>query len=162
MCTLKLILIIMAMISDSELSVKSPAFINNGFIPAKYTCDNASINPPLEIHGIPENAKSLALIMDDPDAPSKTFDHWIMWNIPVTKKIGENSAPGVQGKNGREENKYTGPCPPSGVHHYHFRIYALDTQLDLGSATYKNELLKAMDGHILAMGELIGLYKREK
>ncbi|HTF02418.1 MAG TPA: YbhB/YbcL family Raf kinase inhibitor-like protein, partial [Bacteroidia bacterium] len=104
--------------------------------------------------------KSLALIMDDPDAPSGDFVHWVMWNIPVQEKIAENTAPGMQGLNGRKETKYTGPCPPSGTHHYHFKIYALDTELSLLTTTDKQGLLLAMKGHILGTGELIGLFKK--
>jgi Raf kinase inhibitor-like YbhB/YbcL family protein len=155
-----LMLLIMVIVSESNLTVKSMAFENNDFIPSKYTCDGASFSPPLTIEGIPKNTVSLAIIMDDPDAPG-TFDHWVMWNIPpAMDQVAANSSPGVQGKNSKNENKYTGPCPPSGTHHYHFRVYALDTKLDLPLTTDKKELLKKMDGHILATGELIGLYKR--
>ena len=99
--------------------------------------------------------------MDDPDAPSGTFDHWIMWNIPPIDKIEENSAPGIQGINSKNQNKYYGPCPPSGTHHYHFRIYALDTKLDIPEKSDKKALLKALEGHIIATGELIGVYKKK-
>ncbi len=141
------------------LTVKSPDFSSNDFIPAKYSCVGANVNPAINIGDIPEGTKSLALIMEDPDAHG-TFDHWIMWNIPVKEKIEENSTPGAQGKNGKGENKYAGPCPPSGTHHYHFKIYALDTKLDLPITTGKNALLKAMNGHIIASGELVGLFKK--
>jgi Raf kinase inhibitor-like YbhB/YbcL family protein len=129
-------------------------------IPAKYTCSGSNINPELTIKDIPSEAKSLALIVEDPDAPNGTFDHWIMWNIPVKEKIEENSVPGTQGKNGKNENKYMGPCPPSGTHHYHFGIYALGSKLDLPAGTDKKGLLKAMEGNILGKGELVGLYKK--
>lgn len=150
----------MTIMVEKELKVESSAFKQDEFIPSKFTCDGKNINPELSIKKIPGGTKSLALIMDDPDAPRGTFDHWIIWNIPVTDKIMENSAPGVQGKNGKEESKYTGPCPPEGVHHYHFRVYALDTKLDLPPGSDKQTLLKAIDGHILATGEIVGLYKR--
>ncbi len=140
--------------------IKSPAFEDNEFIPSQYTCDGANINPELSFADVPEKTVTMALIMDDPDAPNGTFDHWLMWNIPVTNKIEENSALGVQGKNGRLENKYTGPCPPSGTHHYHFKIYALDKKLDLSPDADKTKLLAAMEGHILSTGELTGLYKK--
>jgi Raf kinase inhibitor-like YbhB/YbcL family protein len=153
--------IIMALVMNATLTVKSPAFSNNDFIPKKYTCDGASVNPPLTIDGIPEKTQSLAIIMDDPDAPKGTFDHWVVWNIPVVKEIKENSNVGTTGKNGRKENKYTGPCPPSGTHHYHFKVYALNSNLDLPDHTTKDELLKAIDGKILGMGELIGLYDKK-
>jgi len=150
----------MAVVATKTLTVKSPAFANNDLIPVKYTCEGSNINPEINIRDIPQDAKSLALILDDPDAAKGTFDHWVMWNIPVKEKIEENSAPGAQGKNGKNENKYAGPCPPSGTHHYHFRIYALDTKLDLPLITDKKALLKAMEGHILSSGELIGIYKK--
>lgn len=148
--------------TKNHLSVKSPAFEANEYIPAQYTCEGTNINPEIEIGDIPDNARSLAIIMDDPDAPKGNFDHWIIWNIPVTKKIAENSAPGVQGQNGKKENKYTGPCPPTGVHHYHFNVYALDTQLDLPAGSNKKALLNAMGGHVVAKGELVGLYRKKQ
>ena len=155
-----LILICMILTSDKSLIVSSPAFEANDFIPSKYACTGANINPELKITGLPEHAVSLALIVEDPDAPKGVFDHWIMWDIPVNSKIGENTAPGTQGKNGKNENKYTGPCPPSGTHHYHFKVYALDTKLNLPAGCDKARLQKAMDGHILASGEVIGLFKK--
>lgn len=150
----------MAITLNTTLTIQRPAFKHNEFIPSKYNCDGMNINPALSLSGIPKDAKTLALIMDDPDAPMGTFDHWIMWNIPVKEQIEENSAPGVQGKNGRKENKYTGPCPPSGTHHYHFKIYALDTKLGLPEDSDKKALEKAMAGHVIASAELVGLYKR--
>jgi Raf kinase inhibitor-like YbhB/YbcL family protein len=155
-----LIFIVMTIVANKTLTVKSPAFENDQPVPAKYTCDGSNVNPALIIKDIPGDSRSLALVVDDPDAPKGTFDHWVMWNIPVTGKIEENSAPGVQGKNGKGENKYTGPCPPSGTHHYHFRVYALDTRLDLPAGTDKKGLLHAIEGHILGTGELIGVYKK--
>jgi hypothetical protein len=151
----------MAFIAEKTLKVKSTAFTNDQPIPAMYTCEGDNINPPLSVDDIPENTKSLALILDDPDAPKGTFVHWVMWNIPVERTIAENSAPGVQGANGRKESRYTGPCPPSGTHHYHFKFFALDTKLDLKEGSDKPALLRAMDGHILASGELIGLYQKK-
>ena len=123
--TKTLFLITMTILTATKtLTVSSPAFSNNGFIPSKYTCDGSNINPELIIRDIPQDTRSLALIIDDPDAPKGTFDHWVMWNIPVKDKIDENSTPGAEGKNGKNENKYMGPCPPSGTHHYHFKVYA--------------------------------------
>ncbi len=150
----------MAAILNKPLAIESPAFANNNLIPVKYSCIGSNINPALVITYIPSGTKSLALIIDDPDAPNGTFDHWVMWNIPVIAVIDENSAPGIQGKNGTGENKYIGPCPPSGTHHYNFKIYALDTKLNLGAGSDKNTLLKVMDKHILASGGLIGLFKK--
>jgi len=158
----QLMLFFTSIIVTATLTITSPAFKNNGSIPDKYTCDGTNTNPELNISGVPENAKSLALIVDDPDAPSGTFVHWVMWNIPVSSKIEENSVGGMQGKNGKNENKYTGPCPPRGTHHYHFKMYALDSMLDLSLNTDKEALLKAMEGHVLAMGELVGEYNRKK
>jgi len=154
------ILFLLTITVQSIITVKSPAFKADENIPVKYTCEGANINPPLLIGDIPKGAKSLALILEDPDAPKGTFDHWVMWNIPLIEKIEENSAPGKEGKNGMMKNKYIGPCPPSGTHHYHFRVYALDTRLDLSESTDKKALQKAMEGHILAAGELVGLYKK--
>jgi Raf kinase inhibitor-like YbhB/YbcL family protein len=156
---LYLVFFLLHFFMEHSLTVKSPAFENNGFIPARYTCSGQNINPEINITGIPEKAKTLALIMDDPDAPG-TFDHWVMWNMSVKGAIKENSAPGREGLNGKKENKYTGPCPPSGVHHYHFKAYALDIRLELKDNTDKSGLERAMQGHILATGELIGLYKK--
>jgi Raf kinase inhibitor-like YbhB/YbcL family protein len=142
-----------------ELQVRSPAFQPNQPIPKKYSCKGKGINPPLSIEGTPEEAKTLALIMDDPDAPRGTFDHWVVWNIPPsTKSIEENSVPGNEGLNGMRKKGYTGPCPPSGTHRYFFKVYALDTELKLGSNSTKSDAEKAMQGHILAKGELEGLF----
>jgi len=155
-----LIFIVLTVVAQSSLTVKSSAFQNNSFIPVKYTCDGEGVNPPVSIAGLPRETKSMALIIDDPDAPSGTFDHWVMWNIPPGDKIEENSAPGKEGKNGKMENKYAPFCPPTGTHHYHFKVYALDAKLDLDNNTDKKALLKAMEGHVLASGELVGLYKK--
>lgn len=143
------------------LKISSPSFQAGGVIPRVFSCEGKSINPAIRIHYIPEEAKSLALIMDDPDAPKGTFTHWIMWDIPLNEMIEENSEPGKVGKNSKGDNKYTGPCPPSGIHHYHFKVYALDTLLDLKEDTDKDFLLKAIEGHIITQGELIGTYTKE-
>jgi Raf kinase inhibitor-like YbhB/YbcL family protein len=157
---MQLLLIYLVTVMNVTLTVKSPAFNDNGVIPSQYTCDGDNINPELNINNYPTQAKSFAIIVDDPDAPNGTVVHWLMWNIPPTDNIPENSTPGVQGKNTRNENRYMGPCPSSGSHHYHFRIYVLDTQLDLQENTDKQALLNAMEGHILVTAELVGLYKR--
>jgi len=143
-----------------ELTIKSPVFENKKSIPSKYTCDGDDVNPPLIIEGIPEGTKSLVLIVDDPDAPMGTWDHWIVWNIPLTNKIEENSVPGTEGLNDFRRHSYGGPCPPSGTHRYFFKVYALDTKLNLDSNSRKKDIEKAMKGHLLAQGELIGLYGR--
>ncbi len=145
------------------LKISSQAFVHNGYIPARYTCDGNDINPPLEITNVPAETKSLALIVDDPDAPIGMWVHWVAWNIdPATREIAEDSVPrsAIQGKNDWKRNSYGGPCPPSGVHRYFFKLYALDTKLNLGNGTTKKELEKAMQGHILGSAEMIGLYKR--
>ena len=144
-----------------ELKIKSPAFEPNKPIPKKYSCDGNDINPPLTIEGTPKETKTLALIIDDPDAPSGTFDHWIVWNIPAsTNKIGENTVPGKEGMNSAKQLSYMGPCPPGGTHRYFFKVYALDVELNLGINARKKDVEKAMQGHILSKGELIGLYTR--
>ncbi len=142
------------------MKITSPEFEHNGFIPKKFTCQGEDINPALEIKGIPENAKSLALIVDDPDAPMGTWVHWVVYNIPLTSKIDESSVPGKQAMNDFRRKDYGGPCPPSGTHRYFFKIYALDTEISLKQGAGKKELEKAMDGHTLAKAELIGLYKK--
>lgn len=144
-----------------DLMVKSPVFENQKLIPKKFSCDGEEVNPPLVVDAIPKETKSLALIVDDPDAPSGTYDHWIIWNIELTGKIGENTVPGVEGVNSSGSHSYIGMCPPYGTHRYFFKVYALDIKLDLKpQMTKKKDLEKAMQGHILAKGELIGLYKR--
>jgi Raf kinase inhibitor-like YbhB/YbcL family protein len=157
---LPLVIFTFCMNSNSSLGVVSSAFEDEKDIPKKYTCESDNVNPPLTITNVPEGAKSLALIVYDPDAPDGNFIHWVMWNIPVKGAINENSGPGVQGLNGKMEFGYTGPCPPSGTHHYHFKAYALDTELDIAQKSGAKELEKAMSGHILATGELVGLYKK--
>jgi Raf kinase inhibitor-like YbhB/YbcL family protein len=142
------------------LTVHSSAFAPEGYIPSRYTCDGLDYNPPLEIAHIPEEAQSLAVIVDDPDAPKGTWVHWVIWNIPVTRFIKEKSVAGEQGLNDFHTHHYNGPCPPNGTHRYFFKIYALDTILQLSPKTTKADLEKAMSGHIIGFGELIGLYKR--
>jgi hypothetical protein len=142
------------------LIIRSPAFENNKLIPAKYTCDGDDVNPALNIEGIPEETESLALIVDDPDAPIGTWVHWVVWDIPPTIKIKENTVPGIEGLNDFRKHFYGGPCPPSGTHRYFFKVYALDTKLTLSSNSRKEDVQRAMKDHILAKGELIGLYSR--
>lgn len=142
------------------LEITSDAFENQTSVPVKYTCDGENINPPLSIKNIPNEAKSLVVIIDDPDAPIRAWVHWIMWNIPVSRKIKENSAPGIEGWNDFRNQNYGGPCPISGTHKYFFKVYALNELLDLNPAATKTELEKAMNPYIIAFGELVGLYKR--
>lgn len=142
------------------LTISSPAFQNGADIPSKYTCQGENINPELDIAGIPKEAKTLALIMEDPDAPHGTFDHWLVWNINPNDLITENSLPGIPGRNSFGHIKYGGPCPPSGSHRYYFRIYALDTSLPIGEGVNKTTLISEMQGHIVAKGELMGRYEK--
>jgi Raf kinase inhibitor-like YbhB/YbcL family protein len=143
------------------LQVTSPAFLQDECIPVEYTCDGADINPSLQIQGIPASAKHLAVIVDDPDAPGGTWVHWLAWNLPVSEIIPEHTKLGAEGRNDFGRHQYNGPCPPSGTHHYHFKVYALDDTLYLPLSSNKAELERAMAGHILAFGELIGRYKRQ-
>lgn len=144
------------------LGVSSPAFVHRNYIPVKYTCDGDNINPPLLIKNLPIATKSLVVIVDDPDAPVRTWSHWVVWNIPPVKKIKENSVPGIEGISDFREHAYKGPCPPSGLHYYHFKVYALDALLDLNSSATKQDVEKKMAAHILGFGEIIGLYKHLK
>lgn len=148
---------------EHGLKITSSVFEHNKNIPSKYTCDGENINPPLTITGIPGAAQSLVLICDDPDAPSKTWVHWVVWNIPITmKEIAKHSVPGIEGITDFGSKGYGGPCPPSGTHRYFFKIYALDTTLNLPANSTKKDVEKAMKGHIIEQAELIGLYKRAK
>lgn len=145
-----------------QLTVSSTAFENGKPIPKKYTCDSEDVNPPLTIKGTPEQTKSLALIIEDPDAPSGLWVHWLVWNIPPTMTlINENSVPGTEGLNTSRNHNYGGPCPPSGTHRYFFKVYALDTRLNLKINSTKEDLEKAILPHILAKGELMGVYSRQ-
>ena len=136
--------------------------MDGGRIPAKYTCDGDNVNPPLDVKGIPEETKSLVLIVDDPDCPTGTWDHWIVWNIPRKGKIEEDSVPGTEGMNDFRKQSYGGPCPPPGTHRYFFKVYALDKKLGLGleQSARKNDVERSMKGHIIAEGQLVGLYSR--
>jgi Raf kinase inhibitor-like YbhB/YbcL family protein len=149
---------------EGRMKITSPAFHEGANIPSKFTCDGSNTSPPLQITGAPPEAKSLALISDDPDAPGGSFAHWVVWNIPPqTGSIAEGSAPkGVQGTNDFGKSGYGSPCPPSGTHRYYFRVFALDRELDLHSGAKRSQLDAAMKGHVLAQGELIGRYARKK
>lgn len=151
-----------------KIKVISPAFEEGGMIPSKYTADGQNISPPLKWEGVPDGTKSIALISDDPDAPVGTWVHWVMWNIPAeAMELTENIPPyedlpdgSRQGITDFRNPGYGGPAPPSGTHRYYFKIYALDIKPDLPSNSTKADLLKAMEGHILAEGQLMGKYKR--
>lgn len=146
----------------SRMKITSPEFENNQFIPKKFTCEGQDINPALIIEGIPKDAKSLVLIVDDPDAPMGTWVHWVVYDMPIVNRIEENSIPGKQGRNNFGRLNYGGPCPPSGTHRYFFKVYALDTMLTLGEGITKGALEKTMQGHILDNAELVGLYQKGK
>ena len=142
----------------------SSAFSGGQQIPAKYTCDGEDISPPLQWSEPPAGTQSLALIMDDPDAPVGTWDHWLLFNLPASSRsLPEQAgmpAGSAAGKNSWGRTGYGGPCPPRGTHRYFFKLYALDTTLALPAGTNKSQLLQAMAGHILAQTELMGTYSR--
>ena len=146
------------------MKITSSAFHEGGDIPSKFTCDESDTSPPLQITGIPSEAKSLVLIADDPDAPGGLFTHWLVWNIPPqTSSIAEGIAPkGVQGANDFGKSGYRGPCPPPGRHRYSFKIFALDRELELRSGAKRSQVDAAMKGHVIAQGELVGRYGRKK
>lgn len=152
-----------------NIQITSSAFKEGEFIPAKYTCDGKNVSPPLRWEDVPANTKSIALISDDHDAPAGDWVHWIVFNIPAqvkelqenipVKKILDNGA--KQGLNDFHKIGYGGPCPPGGTHRYFFKIYALDTELQLNPGSTKTEVLKAMGNHVLGQGQLTGKYKRK-
>ena len=151
------------------LSLSSTAFRDGERIPAKYTCEGQDISPQLEWDGVPEESKSLALIMDDPDAPGGVFTHWVLFNLPPDSRdlpeavpsASQLSSGALQGRNDFSRMGYGGPCPPPGrPHHYRFTLYALDKQLDLRAGVSKEQLLEAMKGHILEQARLTGTYQR--
>jgi len=151
-------------IYPQELSMKieSSAFQQGQPIPKKYTCSGTDVSPPLSFSNEPENTQSFALIVDDPDAPGGTFDHWIAWNISAgTHNLPEGAKVPNQGTNGFRDQRYRGPCPPPGrPHRYYFKLYALDTVLDLRDGISKKDLEKAMEAHILGKAELMGTFQR--
>lgn len=151
----------MATTAIGQLEISSAAFQADGNIPAQYTCDGEGINPPLQIKNIPENTQSLALIVEDPDAPKGTYDHWVVWNIKPSPHIQEHSNPGISGNNSAGKTGYHPPCPPNGSHRYYFHVYALDRELDLMHGDSKESLQKAMKPHILAEGAIMGRYERQ-
>ena len=150
------------------MEIKSSEFKEGSSIPVKYTCDNIDVSPPLEWSQVPAGVKTFALICDDPDAPGATWVHWVIFNIPgnlrefrenipATETLGNGA---LQGKNDFGKIGYGGPCPPGGTHRYYFKLYALDTMLDLKSGIIKKDLLKAIEGHILDEVHLMGRYRR--
>src|SRR5881398_139468 len=149
----------------AKMKISSSAFQEGGTIPEKFSKNGQNVSPELRVEGAPAEAKSLALIVDDPDAPVGLFTHWLVWNIdPKTTEIRERDAPkgAVQGTNDYPSLGYGGPQPPSGTHRYYFKIFALDQTLDLRSGAKRQELDKAMSGHVIAQGELMGRYSHSK
>jgi Raf kinase inhibitor-like YbhB/YbcL family protein len=154
--------------NQMSIRLTSQAFEENSLIPKKYSCDGENISPPISWSGIPGEAKSLALIVDDPDAPSGSFVHWVIYNIDPAKEglpeavtLSTPQGLGAQGKNSTGKSGYSGPCPPKGSsHHYFFRLYALDTMLDIGAGPSRASVENAMKNHILATGQLVGIYSR--
>jgi hypothetical protein len=151
------------------MKLTSSAFKEGGIIPSIYTCEGKNLNPPLEIRQVPPNAKSLILLMDDPDVPKTLrpdgmFDHWVTYNIPSdTYEIAKGATPpGIQGKNTHGKNEYFGPCPPDREHRYFFKLYALDKMLDLKEGVSKKQVERAMQGHVLAHAQLMGRYEKGK
>jgi Raf kinase inhibitor-like YbhB/YbcL family protein len=148
----------------ARMKITSSAFQQGANIPPKFSCDGPNTSPPLQISDIPTEAKTVVLIVDDPDAPGGLFTHWAVWNIsPQTSTIADGSTPkGVQGTNDFGKSGYGGPCPPSGTHRYYFRIFALDRELDLPVGAKRSQLDTAMKSHVIAKGELMGRYARKK
>ncbi len=152
-----------------EIKITSSAFEEGALIPAKYTCDGEDISPPLQWEAVPEGTQSIALVSDDPDAPVGTWVHWVLYNLPAEAGELPEAIPADetlpsgarQGTSDFGRIGYGGPCPPSGTHRYFFKIYALDTDLDLPTGADKRELLEAMQGHILGEGRLMGKYARK-
>jgi Raf kinase inhibitor-like YbhB/YbcL family protein len=156
-------------VMSQTISITSAAFKNESDIPSRFSCQGDNISPALSWSNVPNGMKSFALVLEDPDAPSGTFFHWVIWNIPASEKgLAENipqhdSLPNGtrQGTNGANKIGYTGPCPPAGnAHRYYFRLYALDTNLNLSSDATHDKLISAMEGHILGEGEIMGKYHR--
>ena len=145
------------------MKIVSPDFEPNGPIPKEFTCQGGDASPALVLEGVPAVAKSLALLMDDPDAPMGTFVHWVVFDIPAAPRveIRGNTAGGVEGRNSFGRGGYGGPCPPSGTHRYFFKVYALDATLGLSGSTDKKALERAMKGHVLAEAELMGTYRKQ-
>lgn len=156
------------MTADTSFELSSSAFAHGAAIPQAHTCDGEDVSPPLSWTSPPAGTQSFVLICDDPDAPVGTWVHWVVYNLPADVQslpgavAGDDDLPGdaVHGKNGWGRQDYGGPCPPGGTHHYSFRLYAMDTELDLRPGTRKAKVLRAMEGHVLTETELVGTYQR--
>jgi Raf kinase inhibitor-like YbhB/YbcL family protein len=155
--------------SSLQFSMTSPAFSQGEPIPTQYTCDGEDISPPLAWQNPPEDTQSFALIADDPDAPSGTWVHWVLYNLPADARgvpqgvptENELSGGGQHGSNSWNRLGYGGPCPPGGTHRYFFKLYAVDTILDLEPGVRKDALTQGLDGHVLAQTEIMGTYSRQ-
>ncbi len=149
-------------VKGGEMKLLSSAFEEGEYIPEKYTADGENISPPLEIKDAPSSTESYALVVDDPDAPVGTWVHWVVWNIPAdVKNLKQGTAPeGIRGKNDFGNLKYGGPAPPSGTHRYYFKLYALDTMLNITEGSAKEDLLEIIRGHIVERAEIMGKYSR--
>jgi Raf kinase inhibitor-like YbhB/YbcL family protein len=150
-------------LNQTKMKLSSPDFENNMPIPEKFTCEGSDTSPELHISEVPGETQSLALIMEDPDAPNGNWVHWVAWNIPPeTEIIPANAGPkfAVQGNNSWPKAEYGGPCPPSGTHRYFFNLYALTRKLDLPAGSTRDELLKAMEGRIIDHVQLMGIYRK--
>jgi len=151
-----------------DLKLTSTAFSEGGIIPKQYTCDGRDVSPPLSWSGVPATARTVVLICDDPDAPAGTWVHWVLFNLPASTTDLPEHVPALktlpngarQGTNDFRRIGYGGPCPPGGTHRYYFKLYALDLVLPLDAGSSKAQVLKAMEGHVLAEGQLMGRYKR--
>jgi Raf kinase inhibitor-like YbhB/YbcL family protein len=155
---------LIALAAGGKVKITSSAFQEGGTIPDKFSKNGQNVSPELRIEGVPSNAKGLAIIVDDPDAPSGLFTHWLAWNIdPKTPQIAEGSAPSgaVQGKNDFGDVGYGGPQPPSGTHRYYFKVFALNSPLDLKSGAKRKDVDAAMKGHVIAQGQLMGKYSKK-
>ncbi len=155
--------------SQRAMKLSSPAFGENELIPQKYTCDGEAKNPPLEIRDVPSNAKSLALIMWDPDVPTNlmpdgNFDHWVVFNIPPTTTTIPEAVTniGTPGSGSSKSQQYVGPCPPNGEHRYFFKLYALDDILNLPAGATRSEVESAITNHVIASAQLMARYNRQK
>jgi len=154
---------------DMSFELKSTAFADEGPIPTKYACDGEDISPPLQWNDPPQDTRSFALIFDDPDAPAGTWVHWVLYNIPAeARALAEEVPPDADLPNGSRHGEnswsrlgYGGPCPPAGTHRYFFRLYAVDAVLDLASGVSREQLMQALEGHVLARAELMGTYSKQ-
>jgi Raf kinase inhibitor-like YbhB/YbcL family protein len=145
----------------AEFEISSDAFEDGASIPSRHTCDGANVSPPLSFAGAPQGTRSLALVVDDPDAPVGTFTHWLAWGIDASAEgLEEGEAAPREGRNGFGTTGYAGPCPPRGRHRYFFRLHALDSELDLRPGADRDHLDRALDGHLLETAELVGSYER--